>query len=109
MRDDIKAMVDKTDQLTKELNQHADMLTVILDRGNKPSINFVDGWSSIASRSVELLDELRTFAAFLRRDVANVESEEIAELADSQILFHAAQIRQDAVIRRTKKALGLIP
>ena len=109
MRADIQAMIDKTDSLTNELNEFATSINQILDRGNKPTTSLVDDWSEAAHRSVVLLDELKAFAAFLQEDAANVTTEEITALAASQLEFHVAQTHQDAVIRRMKKALGIIP
>lgn len=109
MRADVAQMINKMDTLRKDVDELTENLERILDRGNRPSISFVNNWSELSKRSLNLLPEMTQLAALLVEDIENVSEEDTQELIKKQSLFRDAQARQSEVILRTKKSLGMIP
>lgn len=109
MRTDVAQMIDKTDALRRDIDELTENLERILDRGNRPSISFVNNWGELSKRSLSLLPEMIQLTALLAEDIKNVSEEDTQELIKSQSLFRDAQAHQSEVILRTKKSLGMIP
>ena len=109
MRADVAQAIKHINELVESTNKISDDLDLILDRGNKPSIDFVDNWAINARKAVQLTDELSLLGNTLAMDLENVTEDDTTPLLEAQERFRASQARQTDVIRRSKKALGLIP
>lgn len=109
MHEDIVEMVKKMDRQIEITDQLSREVTQVLDRGNRPSILMTDRWSAHASEVVRLVDEMRELSDRLMANVGQLSDDDIRMLQESQSRFKISQDKHGEVVRRTKKALGLIP
>lgn len=109
MRDDVAQAIKNINELIESTDKISDNLNHILDRGNKPSINFVDDWATNSQKAMRLVTELSLLGDILAMDIQNVTEDDTVPLLEAQERFRVSQARQTDVIRRSKKALGMIP
>lgn len=102
-------MLAKMDAIRTSTDEIVANLETILERNNKPGIALVDHWGVNQAQAVLLMKELTSFADHLARTADTLTEEDTSALLESQERFRASQERQGDVIRRVKKAVGMIP